>query len=726
MKKLYRILVLLLISLVVLTIVTVIVLNLYYNSLLKKSIEQENIAISQTHEAWPLGDHPEHTQPEILNLIPHPRKVVRGTGKFIMPETPGFKADPEIQDDIKRYMDRLLTVDATAGRTSNQFFFKKSDKIPVQGYLMHITPRSVTIAFKDMAGLYYSLVSLKHLNISYSGNIPAMTIEDYPDMEIRGVMLDIGRDKIPTLETVLQLTDMLSELKYNHVELYMEGFAFAYEGYRKLWEATETPFIAEEFRELDAWCRDRFIDLVPNQNTLGHMTAWLATEQLEQLAECPKGYSISPLMKTKSTLDPYNPESIELIENMMDELLPNFSSGYFNANLDEPFELGKGKSKQVVEEKGVDQVFLEYVNKVNELTKAANKKMLMWGDVPSNHPEIIPEIPKDIMVMEWGYEAEHPFDQKCEKLAAGDLDFLVCPGTSSWTTFSGRTNNMYNNISNAVKSGLKHGAKGMMVTDWGDMGHWQYLPVSYAGFAWGAGWSWNANGLSESLLTDYLNTFIYKDHRNIMGTFSLDLGRYNRFEEILMFNMTLCNLSYQFGIRDRVMYDKILESLEGTLTSLAPNQFNTEEIAERFSNKHAFQYSALLSYLDNLEDSLILAEMHVPESKLITDEYTNAIRMIRMGAHLKNYVMARNEMENEARIAYLEDMKSMLAEIIEEHEHLWLSRNRSGGLPRSKLVLLSLQQGIDIEITLLKKGSFARAMNRFREKVMTAAVTLVL
>jgi hexosaminidase len=431
-------------------------------------------------------------------------------------------------------------------------------------------------------------------------------------------------------------------------------------------------------------------------------------------------------MKTKSTLDPYNPQSIELVEHMMDELLPNFSSGYFNANLDEPFELGMGRSREAVEEKGVGRVFLEYVIKVNELTKARDKKMLMWGDMPSKHPEIIPEIPEDITVLEWGYEADHPFDRKCEKLADGGLEFMVCPGTSSWTTFSGRTDNMYHNISNAVKSGLKNGAKGMLLTDWGDMGHWQYLPVSYAGFVWGAGWSWNTGGMSESLLINYLNTNIYKDRQNIMGTFSLDLGRYNRFEEILMFNMTLCNLSYQFGIRDRIMYEKIMESMESTFTDLTSGQFNTETIIERFSNKQAFQYSALLLYLKNLEDSLALADMQVPDAQLVMDEYTNAIRMIRMGAHLKNYIMIRNEMELLDRLAQLREMKLMLAKIIEEHERLWLARNRPGGLPRSEQVLVNLQQGIDNEIALLNKGPFAVRMNRLREKVMTAVATFML
>jgi len=90
-----------------------------------------------------------------------------------------------------------------------------------------------------------------------------------------------------------------------------------------------------------------FIDFVPNQNSLGHMMAWLATDQFKDLAECPSGYKIMGLMNMKGTIDPVDPRSIGLVTKMTDDLLPNFTSPNFNVNLDEPFELGKGKARKL-------------------------------------------------------------------------------------------------------------------------------------------------------------------------------------------------------------------------------------------------------------------------------------------------------------------------------------------------------------------------------------------
>ena len=53
-----------------------------------------------------------------------------------------------------------------------------------------------------------------------------MEIDDYPDLKLRGVMLDISRSKVPTLSTLKKLVDKFATLKLNHLELYVEGFSF--------------------------------------------------------------------------------------------------------------------------------------------------------------------------------------------------------------------------------------------------------------------------------------------------------------------------------------------------------------------------------------------------------------------------------------------------------------------------------------------------------------------
>ena len=70
------------------------------------------------------------------------------------------------------------------------------------------------------------------------------------------------------------------------------------------------------------------------------------------------------------------------------------------------------------------------------------------------------------------------------------MPFYVCPGTSTWCSLAGRTDNALGNLLNAAENGIKHGAIGYLNTDWGDRGHWQAPPVSYLGFAAGAAFSW--------------------------------------------------------------------------------------------------------------------------------------------------------------------------------------------------------------------------------------------
>ena len=206
--------------------------------------------------------------------------------------------------------------------------------------------------------------------------------------------------------------------------------------------------------------------------------------------------------------------------------------------MDEPFELGHCNSADLASEIGVGQIYLDHVLKVYDLAKFREKSLWMWGDIIGKHPELLDKLPKDITVLEWGYEAEHPFEANTARIKKQGLDFLVCPGTSSWMTLTGRTDNMLGNIQNAVLSGLRNGAKGVLLTDWGDMGHWQYLPVSFPGFAYTGAISWNS-ATSESLpLERYLNAYFFDDERQELAGIAMKLGRSYHYEERHLPNMS--------------------------------------------------------------------------------------------------------------------------------------------------------------------------------------------
>ena len=61
----------------------------------------------------------------------------------------------------------------------------------------------------------------------HNGRLPAGTVRDHPDLAVRGVMVDISRDKVPTMDSLKALIDRLASLKMNQVQLYSEH-TFAY------------------------------------------------------------------------------------------------------------------------------------------------------------------------------------------------------------------------------------------------------------------------------------------------------------------------------------------------------------------------------------------------------------------------------------------------------------------------------------------------------------------
>lgn len=672
---------------------------------------------------------PDTTTPApFLNLLPVPKKVTFLEGTCSLPPSLTFSVDPKHRERTGTFLAGLPDIRPLYQSGGGFLVCVTDTSLSPEGYRLTILPRSVRLQYATGNGLYYGLVTLKVLMRNYQNALPCVDIEDEPDLAVRGVMLDIGRNKIPKPETLLQIAQLLADLKYNHFELYIEGFAFAYPSFTSLWEGKETPLTAEDIKRLDAFCRENFIDLVPNQNAFGHMASWLAAEPYKDLAECPDGYKLMGLLTIKTTLDPNDPGSVELVSRMTDDLLPAFSSGNYNMNLDEPFELGKGKSKKICKEKGVGEVYLDYALKMRVLAANHDKKLLMWGDIALRHPEILTKLPKDVTLLDWGYESLYPFDRNARKLDSAGVSFMLCPGTSSWTSITGRTQNMLDNIEKAAVNAVKYGAKGMVVTDWGDMGHWQYLPVSYAGYVAGGAMAWNSSSRSQIPLSHFLDSYVYRDRTGQMGASTLSMGRYNQFEEFVMFNMTTTMLAFQLGMRDRVMIDgvfkQIMTGLTGMMQDLAPDLIDT--VINRYDSRKAYDYIGLTLFLDRQEEVIRSVSLQIPDSAIVKAEYRNAIRLIRLGAELKQYILERNNLSVVAERDRLEKMALLCENYLTENNRLWMVRNKSGGYETSVAMLTSLRKDISTRLELLSKPGLTRLWSRFTERLATSAALIYL
>ncbi len=340
---------------------------------------------------------------------------------------------------------------------------------------------------------------------------PAVEIEDRPDFPIRGAMLDVSRNRAPRMECLKRLVDRLAEWKINHLQLYFEH-TFAYADHAEVWRDA-SPFTGEEIRELDAWCRERFIELTPNQNSFGHFHRWLIHDRYRPLAEVPEGFrhpfSIDPEPFSLCATDP---RVLDLLAGLYDELLPRFGSRRFHVGLDETFDLGRGRSAEACEKRSKPAVYLDFLRRVQRLVAERGRQMLFWGDIILKYPELVDQVPEDAVALCWGYEARHPFGEECARLAASGREFWVCPGTSSWQSFGGRLQNAVDNLGRAAAAGSEAGAQGFLITDWGDHGHLQPPAIAELPLSIGAGFAWSVDAAREAASGPTRNEPAWLDH----------------------------------------------------------------------------------------------------------------------------------------------------------------------------------------------------------------------
>ena len=296
-----------------------------------------------------------------------------------------------------------------------------------------------------------------------------------------GYEYDITREKVPTSATIRRVVDILSSLGYEQLQLYFKD-NFAYPEHRSIWQgrAFLTP---EEVKDLDAYCRSKGIDLVPYQSSFGHLEPWLKREEYRRYAEHPAGkyFNTAVHSELKATaICPSDPQSLQFLNGLFDVLMPCFSSSYANLGCDEVWDLHSetGRSAAEIREKGVGRVYFEFIMKLRDSLKARGKTLMFWGDIIRNYPELVAELPPDVIALDWNYEASAPFHLTTAALKRAPCRYYVCPGTSSWRSYFGRHKNMRINVLSAFRWGQFNDAEGLLLTDWGDSGYPQPWIVS--------------------------------------------------------------------------------------------------------------------------------------------------------------------------------------------------------------------------------------------------------
>ena len=335
--------------------------------------------------------------------------------------------------------------------------------LPAQGYRLVTAPDAITIQAGDAEGLRYgraTLAQLRHRsNASVAwgeadGTVAECEITDWPDHLVRGVMIDVSRDKVPTLATLEALIERLAGWKYNHVELYMEH-TFAYVGHEEVWRDAD-PLTSADLAHLDRLCRSLGVDLVPNQNTLGHFDRWLRHDALPTSGGSSRRIRLD--VRDKTVANDTRSRQARVVRS---GLRPPRTAHYRARQASDPHRARRAMGALGRAIGGMGRLVAS-ASSVWTFSRTANCSSgeTCRRDTPRSWTEVGRLADADLTICEWGYEGNHPFEDRLSALERAGLARWVCPGTSSWMSVTGRAVDMLENVRSAARAGEAHGATG--------------------------------------------------------------------------------------------------------------------------------------------------------------------------------------------------------------------------------------------------------------------------
>lgn len=549
-----------------------------------------------------------------------------------------------------------INIEITCGKRSrNQIVLLINENMEEQEYTLKVNEGGIQIEASNNEALNYGLMTLLQIVKSESLLIPYLEIVDRPEIHHRGFYYDVTRGKVPTVQTIKKLIDILSEYKVNELQLYMEH-SFKYPNMSEVFRDKDA-FSAEDIIELDNYAKSRYIELIPSISTFGHLYELLRSRTYSHLSEKEINYD-EPFSfvnrMVHHTLNTTCSESIEVSRHLIESVIPLFSSDKFNICADETFDLGMFRSSKVASEKGIGKLYFDYLTQLIDIVKQNGKTPMFWGDIILKHPEFLDNIPKDSIILNWGYFANET-PENTLKIAKTGLKQYVCPSTTGWNRMINWYDNSSQNIRTMIGYAKENNVYGVLNTDWGDYGHINLLGSSLPMIVYAASLSWNSEHASTDSEDDEKISISLFGKENV-GLMNL-LRRMSRNQ--------IGNWSYiNFYMEKNYANKDLIDSYEETMKSL-----NVEEIKKSIIENRKLQLE-LLTYSNRI-DSWLLNEYLVMNSLMGLSQEA-FLYIMHFGMNVEIDKIGRNP----ERIA--EDIEIEM----EQYKRVWRYLNRESELNR--------------------------------------------
>ena len=365
------------------------------------------IALSACHRAPVTGPAPSGA-PLAYAVVPNPSTIeVSRTDSFrVTPRTVVYvaaDASPEVQA-IGTYAANLIA--SQAGDTAQRLAAganapdsaivlaidsSRMQQLGAEGYELTVTRNQARIVAAQPAGLFHGVQTLRQLlpvavehQAGYQRRLimPAAHVVDVPRYEWRGAMLDVARHFLPAPD-VKRFIDYLALYKFNRLHLHLaddQGWRIeikswpnltAVGGQMAIGGAPAGFYTQEQYADLVAYAKSRYITIVPEIDMPGHSEAALVSyPQLSCGATPPEPFT--RVGGSKNTLCVTNDSVYKFVGDVVREISSIAPTPYFHIGGDEVSSLTK-------------EQYRGFIERVEKIVDSIGPRMIGWGEIaPAN------------------------------------------------------------------------------------------------------------------------------------------------------------------------------------------------------------------------------------------------------------------------------------------------------------------------------------------------------
>jgi hexosaminidase len=312
--------------------------------------------------------------------------------------------------------------------------------------------------------LSFAFVKIEAMGITRV-NTQKSALEKAMPFSVRGFHLDLRIQAMP-MPALKNFALQLSKSGINTLVMEWEG---TYPFKDEPLIPNRYAYTRAEVTSFIAYCNSLKIDVIPLQQSFGHVEYILRNPKYKDLREDQKDYSqVNPLKEA---------EAKRLFTSLYKDLIATHQSPYIHIGGDETYLLGHSEeSKKKIKGVGIGRLYGDYIKMLCETVVSLGKRPVLWADIALKYPEALKGLPKETIFIDWNYGWDIDMFGDHQKLMQSGFEIWGSPSIRSHPDnfFLTQWAKHFKNIHDFVPLAEKLGYKGIIMTSWSTSGLYSY------------------------------------------------------------------------------------------------------------------------------------------------------------------------------------------------------------------------------------------------------------